>query len=83
MLTIHFGSLKNEIYLPPLYFDNQYEDMNQSEERLFPKTVITEDSGSGYDFFHSVCEENGIKCYFAGGKSKLRLKLEAQIHNKL
>lgn len=26
MLTIHFGSLKNEIYSPPIYFDNQYED---------------------------------------------------------
>ena len=26
MLTIHFGSLKNEIYHPPTYFDNQYED---------------------------------------------------------
>ncbi len=26
MLTIHFGSLENEIYHPPTYFDNQYED---------------------------------------------------------
>lgn len=26
MLTIHFGSMQNEIYSPPIYFDNQYED---------------------------------------------------------
>lgn len=26
MLTIHFGSLENEIYHPPTYFDNRYED---------------------------------------------------------
>ena len=26
MLTIHFGSLDNEIYHPPTWFDNQYED---------------------------------------------------------
>lgn len=26
MLHIHFGSLENEIYSPPIYFDNQYED---------------------------------------------------------
>lgn len=26
MLTIHFGSVANEIYHPPTYFINQYED---------------------------------------------------------
>lgn len=26
MLTIHFGSVENEIYHPPTYFINQYED---------------------------------------------------------
>ena len=26
MLTIHFGSLDQEIYHPPTFFDNQYDD---------------------------------------------------------
>ena len=26
MLHIHFGSVEEEIYNPPVYFDNQYED---------------------------------------------------------
>lgn len=51
-------------------------NLQLSEKELQPETVVTEDSGSGYDFFHAVCAESGTKCYFAGGKSKLRRSLE-------
>lgn len=31
-----------------------------------PQNVVVEDSNSGYEFFHAVCEENGINCISAG-----------------
>lgn len=33
--------------------------------------VCTEDSNSGYDFFKKVCENAGLHCISAGGKSKV------------
>ena len=41
------------------------------EETIHPKTVVTEDSNSGYQFFQGVCGDNGIACIPAGGKSRL------------
>ena len=41
------------------------------EEVVRPKAVVTEDSNTGYQFFQNVCEENGITCIPAGGKSGL------------
>lgn len=36
-----------------------------------PDEVIVEDSNSGYEFFDHVCRARGIKCEYAGGKSKI------------
>lgn len=36
-----------------------------------PEKIVVEDSNSGYEFFHTVCEENGILCESAEGKTKL------------
>lgn len=40
--------------------------------KIKPEIVVAEDSNSGYEFFHAVCEENKIACVSAGGKSKLK-----------
>lgn len=41
-------------------------------ETVKPDEVIVEDSNSGYDFFHSVCDEHHIACKSADGKSKIK-----------
>ena len=45
-------------------------------EILCPDIVITEDSGSGYEFFKDICEKNNKKCISAEGKSNIISKLE-------
>jgi hypothetical protein len=40
--------------------------------RIQPNTIIVEDSNSGYEFFQSVCVENGVTCLSAKGKSNLK-----------
>ncbi len=39
--------------------------------KVKPEVVITEDSNSGYQFFHSVCSEHNLKCYSVEGKSNI------------
>lgn len=62
----HFGDLKqtyNEffrIYGKPMGL-----------KKLKPAAIITEDSNSGFQFFQTVCAENGIFCESAGGKSNI------------
>jgi hypothetical protein len=41
------------------------------EEEIRPKTVVTEDSNSGYQFFQGICGDNDITCVPASGKSKM------------
>lgn len=36
-----------------------------------PEKLITEDSNSGYQFFHAICSENHLECYSAEGKSNI------------
>lgn len=38
---------------------------------IIPEKIIVEDSNSGYEFFKAVCDEEGISCESAGGKSNL------------
>lgn len=38
---------------------------------LKPALLITEDSNSGFQFFHEVCEKAAIHCKSAGGKSNM------------
>ena len=40
-----------------------------------PEVLITEDSNSGYDFFHAVAEEKDMECVSAEGKSNIYSKL--------
>lgn len=40
-----------------------------------PDYVIVEDSNAGYEFFSSVCEEHGVTCISAQGKSNIYRKL--------
>lgn len=60
-----YGTLKqkyNELY-------RIYGDIHTSE--FHPDHVITEDSGSGFQFFDGVCKEFDISCETAAGKSNL------------
>lgn len=41
------------------------------EQGVRPETVLTEDSNSGYQFFHAVCKKNHLECVSAGGKSNI------------
>ena len=58
--------------LKPLYHEmyRMYANKVDTSE-LRPKKVITEDSNAGYQFFASVCNETGIKCVSAVGKSNV------------
>jgi len=44
-----------------------------NEELLYtkPKTVIVEDSNSGYQFFSALCKKENIRCISAKGKSNI------------
>lgn len=57
-----------------------YGRKNYTKE-ISPSTVITEDKGSGFDFFHHVTRSHGIPCLSAGGKSNIFRQLE-QIPSK-
>ena len=54
----------NELYR--IYSVEAYSDKQK------PEIVVTEDSNSGYEFYRAVCDENGIACTSAGGKSNLK-----------
>lgn len=56
-------------------------DLMKGEVR--PEVIITEDSNSGYHFFHSVCHENNIECYSAGGKSNIFHYLNSSKNEKV
>lgn len=45
MLKIHFGSMENEIYNPPVYFRNQYEDEWITDE-LSRKMILDVDKST-------------------------------------
>lgn len=47
----------------------------KQDSPMRPQEVIVEDSNSGYEFFKSICLENGISCQSAGGKTKIFSKL--------
>ncbi len=58
--------------LKPLYHEiyQLYTDKVDTSE-LRPKKVVTEDSNAGYQFFASICNEIGIECVSAAGKSNI------------
>ena len=49
-----------------------------------PKKVITEDSNSGFQFFHSICEKGGkIRCISAQGKSNIFAHVADNLNEKI
>ena len=62
--------------LKPLYHEiyQLYTDKMDIRD-LTPKKVITEDSNAGHEFFASMCNEIGIECVSAAGKSNIGLEL--------
>lgn len=72
-----------EIY--GIHTSGKYHDLKRTYNELYhiysveafsgkekPETVVVEDAHSGYEFFRVVCEENGMVCASAGGKSNLK-----------
>ena len=47
-------------------------------EALTPQEVLTEDSNAGFQFFSSVCQENGLECKTSQGKSNIYGLLEKE-----
>lgn len=73
----------DEIY--GLHTSGKYHDLKRTYNELYriysteeffdkqkPETVVVEDSNSGYEFFHALCDENDIGCISARGKSNLK-----------
>lgn len=73
----------DEIY--GIHTSGRYHDLKRTYNELYhiygaedfpgkqkPKAVVVEDSNSGYEFFHAICDDNGITCTSAGGKSNLK-----------
>lgn len=61
-----YGSLKqtyNELY--------HIYGRGHMSKPIIPELVITEDSNAGFQFFNSICKENGHACISAGGKSNI------------
>ena len=61
-----YGTLKqtyNEFY--------HIYNLQEYQYALSPHSVITEDSNSGYDFFHQLCDQSGVFCISANGKSNI------------
>lgn len=74
-----YGTLKrtyNEFY--HLY---QMADLTMPVK---PEKVITEDSNSGFQFFHSICKKGGrIKCISAQGKSNVFAHVVNNLNEKI
>lgn len=73
----------DEIY--GIHTSGKYHDLKRTYNEMYriystevffskhkPEAVVVEDSNSGYEFFYTVCAENGIRCTSAGGKSNLK-----------
>lgn len=53
-------------------------------QRVKPERVITEDSNSGFQFFHSICEKGGrIICISAHGKSNIFADAVNHLNDKI
>lgn len=70
-----------EIY--GLHASGKYQNTKKTYQQMYriyteekrlpikPEKIIVEDSNSGYEFFKNVCEEHGIPCESAGGKTRI------------
>ena len=63
---------KNKKFLPVYTEINRMYDNPPRRYLPFrPQIIITEDSGSGYQFFRKIADRLGINCVAAGGKSRI------------
>lgn len=53
------------------------------EDDMNPEIVITEDSNSGYQFFHQVCLERNLDCESMNGKSNVLHYLNMHKNKKI
>lgn len=73
----------DEIY--GIHTSGKYHDLKRTYNELYhiysakdftaketPEAVVVEDSNSGYTFFRTICEERGLFCISAGGKSNIK-----------
>ncbi|MBO6132936.1 MAG: hypothetical protein J6P05_01190 [Lachnospiraceae bacterium] len=51
--------------------DRMYDDPPRAYLPFRPDIIITEDSGSGFQFFKKMADDLGMKCESSGGKSNL------------
>lgn len=58
--------------LKPLYHEmyQLYTDRTEIKD-MIPTSVIAEDSNAGYQFFEQICNEIGMRCVSASGKSNI------------
>lgn len=82
-----------EIY--GLYSSGKYQNTKRVYQQMYriyssldgapvkPRKIITEDSNAGYEFFRAVCEERGLICESAGGKSNIFSVLENAGDNEI
>lgn len=78
-----YGNIKqiyNTFY--PLY-ENINENIEQKSLNIKTECVIVEDSNSGFDFFSSVCNDLGIKCISAEGKTKIYNLIKSLDYNSI
>lgn len=70
-----YANLKGE------YTQNEfYRIYGQNPSTVFaPDVIITEDSGSGFEFWKSIC--NNVSCISASGKSNILNTIKEQINN--
>lgn len=49
--------------------EKMYDNPDKEDLPFRPQVIITEDSGSGYQFFDTIAKRLGIKCISSGGKT--------------
>ena len=60
-----------------------YDKPNKSSLPFKPQIIITEDSGSGYQFFDLIARRLGIRCISSGGKSGVYRELASHHEEKV
>ena len=62
---------------------NMYDRPDKSALPFKPQVIITEDSGSGYQFFDHIARRLGIQCISSGGKSGVYRELASHPDEKV
>ena len=62
---------------------NMYDRPDKTTLPFKPQVIITEDSGSGYQFFNIIARRMGIQCISSGGKSGVYRELASHPNEKV